>query len=128
VANILVIETDPWLRSKLTQLLTSVGHKVCSVASGSMGLDKLTKYRAEAVVLDMLVPDVTGITLIQELKKSGLDKESIVAITDQGVWLSADFVLDMARGFGVKQTLVKPFSEKDFLHCVTTALSPHVLV
>jgi DNA-binding response OmpR family regulator len=122
VAEILVIESDPGQRSMMAEALKFAGHNVSSAGSGLEGVDEFTKIQPQSVVLDMLIPDKSGINVIQALVQKGCRTDSIIAISDKGEWLSSDFILEMAREFGVKQTLSKPFVRKDLLDCVNAVL------
>ena len=123
MANILLIETDPEQRSTIKNSLISDGHHVWSVGSGRQGLAIFSQHHAETVILDMLVPDNSGIHIIKDLARRGFDKSSIIAIAHHNEWISSHYILEIARKFGIKHTLEKPFTSQELLQCIATTLT-----
>ena len=68
VATVVLIEDDAAIRTALTSGLTRRGHQVEAAASGLEGLRVITGSRPEAVVLDLGLPDISGIDLLRMLR------------------------------------------------------------
>ena len=68
VATVVLIEDDAAIRTALTGGLTRRGHQVEAAASGLEGLRVITGSRPEAVVLDLGLPDISGIDLLRMLR------------------------------------------------------------
>jgi CheY-like chemotaxis protein len=117
----LVVEENPQQRSVMDESLRSVGHEVLSVGSGQEGMEALEGGSIEIVILDMLITDFPSIQLIRDVEKRGLGQNALIAITDNGQCLTSDFVLEIARIYGVKQMLAKPFPMKKLHNCIDIA-------
>jgi DNA-binding response OmpR family regulator len=66
--NVLVIEDDPAARELLRVHLEGAGYGVLGTASGRQGLAWLSQMRPDAVILDILLPDIDGWEILQRLK------------------------------------------------------------
>jgi two-component system OmpR family response regulator len=102
--RILVVEDEPDLRSAIVQTLVEEGFAVDEAADGRSALFKSTTRDYDAIVLDLMLPQVSGHEVLGKLRQS---KETPVLI------LSArDAVSDRVRGLnaGADDYLVKPFS------------------
>ena len=64
---ILVVEDDPDLLSLVTKKLELEGFSVTQTISGRQALDYLKQHRPALIVLDILLPDIDGITVLTEL-------------------------------------------------------------
>lgn len=102
--RILVVEDEPDLRSAIVQTLVEEGFAVDEAADGKAAIFKSTTRDYDAIVLDLMLPQVSGQEVLAKLRQS---KETPVLI------LSArDAVSDRVRGLnaGADDYLVKPFS------------------
>jgi CheY-like chemotaxis protein len=69
-ARILVIDDDPLVRQWLTDALAAERHAVEAVSSGRAGLELLRSATFDLVLTDLRMPDVDGIGLYHELKRT----------------------------------------------------------
>jgi two-component system nitrogen regulation response regulator NtrX len=65
----LVIDDDDVVRKTCVELLEARGHKTLSAASVSEGLRLFAEHRPAAVLLDLRLPDGTGIDVLRELQR-----------------------------------------------------------
>ena len=103
--KLLVIEDSQRLLRSLGTGLRKSGHAVDLVADGAEGYDYARLNDYDAIVLDLMLPSMDGLTVLQRLRESG--KQTHVLI------LSAkDRVEDRVRGLrlGADDYLIKPFS------------------
>ncbi|HSH05565.1 MAG TPA: hybrid sensor histidine kinase/response regulator [Anaerolineae bacterium] len=68
-AHILVIDDSPLERDLLTQTLTNMGHHVTTAASGPEALNQLTHKQFDLILLDLVMPQMDGVTLLSKLKQ-----------------------------------------------------------
>src|SRR6202035_5021512 len=81
--RILAIDDEPAMTEWLKILLEHAGYDVRTALIGTRGEEIFRTWRPDAVVTDMLLPDVDGIELVRKFKQ--LDPESeVIVVTGQG--------------------------------------------
>lgn len=103
--NILVVEDSKVIAAGLKDGLAKLGYAVDAVGDGGAGLDYARHKAYDVIVLDLMLPGLDGLTLLQRLRAAGKDTHVLI--------LSArDQVEDRVRGLqlGADDYLVKPFS------------------
>lgn len=115
--KILVVEDEKQLQETIVQFLENEKFIVETASTFSEGIDKLISFDYDCILLDIMLPDGDGITLLKELKK--MNKKSAVII------LSAkDSVDDKVEGLlvGADDYLAKPFHFAELLARIKVAL------
>jgi HAMP domain-containing protein/CheY-like chemotaxis protein/signal transduction histidine kinase len=69
VKSLLVVEDDDVQRQSIVELIGNGDVKITAVASGQQALDALDNQHFDCMVLDLLLPDVPGLEVIQRIKK-----------------------------------------------------------
>jgi FixJ family two-component response regulator len=114
---VLVLEDDPSVREALDSLIRSAGLRVETFSSAA---EFLRSHRPEApacLVLDVRLPDKTGIEVQRELAERG-EAVPIIFITGHGdIQMSVQ-----AMKAGAVEFLTKPFSDEDLLAAIRSAL------
>jgi DNA-binding response OmpR family regulator len=64
----LVVEDDPWIRLLLRDLLTDEGYAVLKASNGSAALRLAQRQPPALVLLDLVLPEQSGLELLAELK------------------------------------------------------------
>jgi len=103
VAQVLVVEDDPTIRTALTRALTDRGHAVTSAPSAMAGLQFAVDQRPDLVVLDLGLPDVDGLVVLRMLR--GVSQVPVVVATARDDEKSIIAALDA----GADDYVVKPF-------------------
>lgn len=103
MAQVLVVEDDPTIRTALTRALTDRGHAVTSAPSAMAGLQSAVDQRPDLVVLDLGLPDVDGLEMLRMLR--GVSQVPVVVATARDDEKSIIAVLDA----GADDYVVKPF-------------------
>ena len=68
VPRILVVEDDPDIAALISRNLTQVGYEVSTVGTGLEALERIRKERPDLVTLDIFLPDIDGLKVLQTLK------------------------------------------------------------
>ncbi|MEU6850616.1 response regulator transcription factor [Actinacidiphila alni] len=68
-ASLLVVDDEPNIRELLSASLRFVGFKVASAASGADALAAVARERPDLVVLDVMLPDMTGFAVVRRLRE-----------------------------------------------------------
>lgn len=108
MAKILVVDDDPSDRELMRSILERDGHRVTVATGGRDALDTLSSTTFDAVVTDILMPDVNGADLIEEMHRRVEGYTPVVVVTGGG---SGDptVVLRSIEHLGVTASLEKPF-------------------
>lgn len=70
MGKVLIIEDDPLITKVYSTRLTSDGHQVFIAKDGKEGLELVRKEIPDVIVLDIMMPKVSGLEVLEELKKS----------------------------------------------------------
>lgn len=108
MAHILVIEDDEQVRTLVRRALEFAGYTVSEAADGRTGVESYRRAPADAVVTDILMPELDGVEVITALKRLDGDAR-ILAISGGGTLTGTGYLLG-ARLFGAFATLAKPFT------------------
>jgi class 3 adenylate cyclase len=106
VGNILVIDDDPLNRRLLTASLEQQGHRTSSAADGSAGLAMLAQETPDVVLLDLVMPGLDGIQVLERIKGDDALRH-LPVIVISGVD-DADSVIRCIE-MGAEDFLPKPF-------------------
>ena len=83
--KILIIEDDRFISEMYARSLRQAGFEVDEVITGPEGYDKAKGGGYDIVLLDIMIPDKTGVEVLEDLRKSdgsGLPNTKIIIITN----------------------------------------------
>ena len=69
-ASVLIVDDDPVMREMTARLLTAAGWDVTEATDGRVALQRLAEQTPSVIVLDLLMPELDGLTFIMELRNS----------------------------------------------------------
>ncbi len=123
--SVLIIDDDRSVRSLLRSILQKKGFKTRECADGTSGLEETVGYRPDIVLLDLLLPDMHGLEVLDKLQKAPVTRAIPVIVltgsTDQENRLSA-------LRSGAVDYIEKPFVAEEVTLRVTTQLRIHDLI
>lgn len=107
--HILIIEDDLTIAANLYDFLESRGHSADAAANGIAGLHLAVTQRFDAILLDLGLPGMNGITLCRKLRQESQIDTPILMLT------ARDTLEDKLTGFeyGADDYLIKPFALKE---------------
>ena len=73
--QILVIDDDENIRRFISLLLTENGYDAATACDGAEGLQMVTQAKPDLIVLDVMMPKKTGLTLFKQLKRDDQYKD-----------------------------------------------------
>jgi DNA-binding response OmpR family regulator len=115
--TVLVVEDDPRMQKVLQRIFTQEGYRVVVAGDGQTGLDNFRAHDPVAVVLDLILPEISGRDLCRLFKSISSDTPVIVlsAITEV-----VDKVLLLE--LGADDYVTKPFSPRELMARVQAAI------
>jgi two-component system alkaline phosphatase synthesis response regulator PhoP len=117
--KILVIEDDPDIVELLTYNFEKEGYQVDSAGDGRSGLEKLRKEGCDILVLDLMLPQLSGLDLCKEIRKdTNLEDLPVIMLTARGE--ETDRVLGLE--LGADDYVSKPFSVREMVARVKALL------
>ncbi|MBE6994719.1 MAG: response regulator transcription factor [Ruminococcaceae bacterium] len=108
--RLLLAEDEPSLRRAVTVMLEKNNYSVDAVADGQEALDYLDADNYDGVVLDIMMPKVDGITVLQTIRAAG-NRVPVLLLTAKSE--IDDKVLGLDSG--ANDYLTKPFAAKELL-------------
>src|SRR2546430_7241139 len=117
-ASILIVDDDPGTLQSIGDVLEHRGHAVQTATQARAALELLTDRSVDAAILDLHLPDVSGLVLLQAIKTSAPATEVII-ITDQA---SATTAIE-AINSGAFGYVTKPFKMDHLMATIDKALA-----
>ena len=117
--KILIIEDEPDIRKTLEYNISREGYDVISASSLSDGREKLESASFSLLLLDLMLPDGSGLDLCRELKQDkSLSSMPVIILT------AKDDEVDKVVGFelGADDYVTKPFSVRELILRVKAVL------
>lgn len=120
MARILIAEDNAEIRTLVSSILVEEGHKVGVAQNGQQALDMMTDDPPDLLVLDIMMPQMDGYTVLKELKSSGI-KETMKILILTAKTSESDWV----RGYklGADSYLTKPFDTDELINGIEDLLS-----
>ncbi len=117
VGHIYLIDDDESMRISLSRMLRELGYLVEDYASAANFLDKSVPVSPAVILLDMQMPDMTGLDLQEKLLKCGR-KTPIIFVSGQ----SHPYQIVQGLKKGALDFLFKPFNLEELLKAVAEAI------
>lgn len=114
--RILIIDDEQTIRNFLRVTLEAVGFKVFESADGQKGLAKISESHPHVVLLDLGLPDMSGIQVLKELRKWSRVPVIILSVADE------EQVKVALLEAGADDYLTKPFGSKELIARIGVAL------
>ena len=117
-ARILIVDDEQSILDFLGEYLSEHGHEIITAETGTQGLDLYNSEMPDLVLLDLRLPDLSGLDVLKHI--SSRDEETaLIVISGAG---TPDDVIEALRR-GAWDFLVKPFTNLEFvLHSVRKCL------
>ena len=120
MARILIAEDNAEIRTLVSSILVEEGHKVGVAQNGQQALDMMVDDPPDVLVLDIMMPQMDGYTVLKELKSSGIKEQMKILILTAKTSES-----DWVRGYklGADSYLTKPFDTDELINGIEDLLS-----
>jgi two-component system response regulator CpxR len=108
--NILIIDDDARLSEMLGEYFAAEGLTLTSVTSGTQGLREAQQTAYDLIILDVMLPGLSGFELLRQLRDSG-SKTPVLMLTARGDDVDRIVGLEM----GADDYLAKPFNPRELV-------------
>ncbi len=117
VPRVLVVDDEENIRYLLTSALNHAGFEVAEAQTGRGALDGVKAFRPDAVLLDVMLPDLDGFEVCRRMRSDG-DRTAVIFLT------AHDATEDKVRGLtlGGDDYVTKPFSLEEVVARVRVIL------
>jgi two-component system, NtrC family, response regulator PilR len=115
--NILIVDDEEVLQDVLTSLIRREGHTTLSARSGEEALDVLEREDVDLVLLDLMLPGISGLQVLRQIRQRDPD-QVVVVIT---AFSSIESAIDAMRE-GAFHYIPKPFKNEEVLLTIRKGL------
>jgi signal transduction histidine kinase/CheY-like chemotaxis protein len=116
--DILLVEDDESVRTAVRHILQTHGYRVRAAASAEEGLQLLSEMPSDLILLDLMLPGMSGTEFLMEIKRKVVWKDiPVVVLTAAGPEAQTQ-----AMAAGAKHVVGKPFSEASLTELVKGVL------
>lgn len=108
--RILLVEDYPPLKDNITECLVEEGYAVDATSSGEEGLWYAANHNYDVIILDIMLPEISGLEILQRIRAKG-DNVPLILIS------ARDEITDRIEGLetGADDYLVKPFALEELV-------------
>lgn len=115
----LLIEDDLLAQRFEKQCLEKLGHRVDIAATGADAIKMATTNQYDIIWLDITLPDMNGVDVMQKIQEKNGDDTPFVAITSHASEDNIDYFISK----GIMTVLTKPVTERQFKDCIEDVLA-----
>jgi two-component system KDP operon response regulator KdpE len=115
-ARVLVVDDEPQLRRAVRRALEGHGYRVREAEDGTSALSEIDAFRPDLVLLDLMLPDMSGVDVCRELRRTR--ETPVILLSVIGDEPSKVAALDE----GADDYLTKPFGSEELLARIRVAL------
>jgi DNA-binding response OmpR family regulator len=123
MANILIVEDEPAMQLGLKDNLEMESYSVDLAGDGETGLAKIKSGNYDLILLDVMLPKISGFDICKEARSAGV-KTPIILLTARGEEIDKVLGLEL----GADDYITKPFSVRELLARVKAILRRNQLV
>ncbi|HEU4716956.1 MAG TPA: response regulator transcription factor [Bacteroidia bacterium] len=110
--NILLVDDDAMITELLSMKLGEKGYNVEQVSNGWDALKELSTQKYDLLITDLMMPDISGLTVISLLKNYVFGKIPVIIITS----LDQSTMVLSGMGLGASDYFVKPINVEKLLN------------
>ena len=111
-STVLIVEDEPDIAELVEYNLQREGYKVLKAADGRKGLELARTRKPDAVILDLMLPEMDGIEVCRNLRQDQTTQDlAVIMLTAKGE--ESDVVLGLE--LGADDYMTKPFSPRELV-------------
>ncbi len=117
MTKILIVEDEPSMRLGLKDNLEFEGYEVDFAEDGTIGLEKIKENKYNLILLDVMLPNLSGFDVCKTARKEGI-KTPIILLTAKGEEIDKVLGLEL----GADDYVTKPFSLRELIARIKAVL------
>ncbi len=121
MSRVLITDDSLLQRRTLSAIVADAGHEVATACNGQEAIEKIQANPPDCLLLDMLMPVMDGVQVLEQLESQGVKLPVIVLTADVQDWLK-----DRCLELGVKAFLNKPVKQDQLRQALETISSTSV--
>ena len=118
MSHFLIVDDDPAVARTLGKMLSTDGHEVTSAESAESGLEIAVTTPPHAILVDLRMPEISGVEFLRRLRKDPRAREVPVAVVTGDYFLEDDLLAEI-RSLGATVSY-KPLWLEDLLTLART--------
>jgi len=115
--TVLIVDDSGFIRDLHKEILKSGGFQVIEASNGIEALALYDKKKPDAVLVDLLMPDMDGIDVIKEILAKDPKAITVVCSTDKQKYRKQE-----AKEIGAKAFIAKPVDDDDLIETLNNLL------
>ncbi len=120
VATVLIIEDEPSILEIQQRLLEAESFQVLTAVNGEEGLAQILKHHPDLIILDLMLPKMTGEDVLRRIKTIPATKDIPVVVVSARSGLAQ---IEKTFSLGATDFITKPFSTEEYISRIKLALS-----
>jgi DNA-binding response OmpR family regulator len=121
MSRVLVIDDESVVATILEYAFAAMGHDTIAADGGMTGIDTARAEHPDAIVLDLMMPEVSGLDVLEALR-SDEETRSVPILVLTAVTMSREHLICVANG--ADRVMTKPFDPRDVAEVVDSMMSP----
>ena len=119
--RVVCIEDEPTMIDLIRLILTGRGYHFAGAMGGQEGLELIETFKPDVVLLDLMMPDMSGWDVFQKMKASeAMQNIPVIIVTAKAQHIDRVLGLHVAK---VEEYLTKPFSPAELISAIERVLS-----
>jgi two-component system, chemotaxis family, chemotaxis protein CheY len=119
MARVLLVDDSTYQRTKLRKFLETAGYEVVECSDGEEGLRMAASIKPDCMMLDLIMPKVDGMQVLQELHEKHLTIPVVIHTSD-----IQEETRQECLALGAVAFLNKPARDEDLLAVIARAIQP----
>lgn len=117
MARVLIVDDEPAMRQGLADNLEFEGYETDQAANGREGLEKILSSKYDLVVLDVMMPEMSGFDVCREIRQKNI-RVPVILLTAKGEEIDKVLGLEL----GADDYMTKPFSLRELIARIKSVL------
>ncbi|MGM5480834.1 MAG: response regulator [Nanobdellota archaeon] len=112
--KVLLVDDSAFMRNMIKEAIKDNGHEIEEAGNGEDAIKKANEFNPDIIFLDIVMPGMTGVDALKEIKKEHKDVHVVMCTSVGG----QQKIIDEAVSAGASDFIVKPFQSEDILKAI----------